>query len=177
MEDDFDQFMAARWSGLEAVALVATLDPVAARVATTAALATLAVRWPAALEDGAPTAAARRELLTRLGSWSAPRPIRTEGLVTEDPDDAVSTALLAALAEEEPLVRAAVAATSTWDAAVAEVAALSERDAQNLTAQVADARARLLLAHRAALAANGLSPADHRLDDDVATLQIGRAHV
>ncbi len=170
MEDDFAHFMAARWPGLEAVALVATLDPVAAREATTAALASLAARWPAALDDGAPTAAARRELLTRLGSRSAPGPPRVKDLIAADPDDSVPAALLGALAGEEALVRAALAATMTWEAPVEEVAALAGRGGRDLSGQVETARGRILFAHRGALAADGLPPADHRLDDDLAAL-------
>ncbi|MBD3785096.1 MAG: SigE family RNA polymerase sigma factor, partial [Micrococcales bacterium] len=64
--DGFAEFVAARWPELEAVALVALLDAERAREVTTAALAALRGRWSGVVEEGAPTPAARRELVGRL---------------------------------------------------------------------------------------------------------------
>ncbi|QIM21966.1 hypothetical protein G7075_13875 [Phycicoccus sp. HDW14] len=187
-QEDFGGFVAARWPDLEAVALVTTLDPAAAREATTAALATLHPRWASTLEEGAPTTAARVALLARLlparrsrGTDrtdrtdrevpAAPAAAALESAVT-DPHDAVPAALLRALAAEEPLVRCALAAEVVWECPPAETGRLlagagSERAVEPA---VAAARERLVTAHRAARAEDDLSPADHRLEGDLEDL-------
>ena len=175
-QEDFGGFVAARWADLEAVAVVAVLDPGPARETTTAALVALRSRWPAALEEGAPTTAARRELLGRLarptrrrgGEPPEPSPLLREA--AEDPDSAVPTALFDGLASEPALVRAAVAARVVWDVGPDTVAALAGRAGADLAADVTAMTHRLLDAHRAARATDGLGPADHRLDDDLADL-------
>ncbi len=202
---DFDGFVAARWPDLEAVALVATLDPALARELTVAALGPLRHRWAATVEEGSPTGAARRALLERVGRLDRP-PTRWRGPVgpgrrggagvarpnggqgagpgdtgrhprapdevlragVDDPDDPVPGALLDALAAEGPVVRAALAAAVVWELGVPAVAALTGRRLEETGAQVDAARVRLLGAQRAALAADGRAPADHRLDDDLA---------
>ena len=63
VEDDFREFVAARWPDLDGVALVVTLDPAAATRLTTDALATLHRHWGEALEDGLPGEQARRAVL------------------------------------------------------------------------------------------------------------------
>ncbi len=175
-EEDFGGFVAARWADLEAVAAVATLDPQRAREATTAALVALRSRWAAALEEGAPTAAARRELLARLAppsrrpSGVPPEPSPLAREAAEDPGDAVPAALFDCLAGETLLVRAALAARSIWDASPVEVATLAGPAGTDLVADVGTATGRLLGAHRTARADDGLGPADHRLEEDLANL-------
>ena len=56
VEDDFREFVAARWPDLEGVAFVVTLDPATARRVTTDALATLHQQWREALDEGRPGA-------------------------------------------------------------------------------------------------------------------------
>ena len=65
VEDDFRDFVAARWPDLEGVAFVVTLDAAAARRVTTHALATLHRSWRDALDEGRPVAQARRSVLPR----------------------------------------------------------------------------------------------------------------
>ena len=64
VEDDFREFVAARWPDLEAVALLVTLDTEVARRVTTDALADLHHQWREALEEGRPGEVARRSVLT-----------------------------------------------------------------------------------------------------------------
>ncbi len=176
-QEDFGGFVAARWGDLEAVALVTTLDPAAAREVTTVALAALRPRWDTLLEEGAPTTAARVALLERLAP--SPRHPRAEGdaasppadalwAVVSDADDAVAAALLRALAGEEPLVRCALAAEVVWDCPPAETGRLLGRAA--VAEAVEAARDRFAEVHRAARASDGLGPADHRLDGDLEDL-------
>ena len=80
------------------------------------------------------------------------------------------TALFDGLASEPALVRAAVAARVVWDVGPDTVAALAGRAGADLAADVTAMTHRLLDAHRAARATDGLGPADHRLDDDLADL-------
>ncbi len=179
-QEDFDGFVAARWGDLEAVALVTTLDPAAAREVTTAALAGLRPRWGTLLEEGVPTTAARTALLERLvppprraRSRAADDTVATEAAaalrsVVGDPSDAVPAALLQALAAEGPLVRCAVAAEVVWDCPPAETGRLLGRGAVEETVRAA--RDRFAEAHRAARAADGFGPADHRLDADLEDL-------
>ncbi|MGL5927911.1 MAG: hypothetical protein ACRCY8_03145, partial [Dermatophilaceae bacterium] len=72
--DDFGAFVAARWSDLEAVALLATLDLDLAREVTVATLAAVHRDWADTVDSGAPVARCRVELLTRLGRLATPRP-------------------------------------------------------------------------------------------------------
>ena len=65
VEDDFREFVAARWPDLEGVAFVVTLDAATARRVTTDALAALHQQWREALDEGRPGAAARRSVLSR----------------------------------------------------------------------------------------------------------------
>jgi hypothetical protein len=188
--DDFAGFVAARWPELEVVALVATLDAESARALVTEALARLRAHWGEAVEQGAPTAAARAELLARIVALPSSPPhrpregSRPEATAVDDvtrllgagadgrpgADSPVPAALLAALAAEPPPVRALLAATSAWDIPLSGLAPLLGRQGAGGLQAVPEARERLLLAHRAARAADGLAPADHHLDDDVATV-------
>ena len=181
VEEDFGDFVAARWPALEAVALVATLDPEAAREVTAAALAALRPRWAATLEEGAPTATARRMLLERLdpGRRRARPPDQTDHpsdrrvaalrSLVEDTGSSLPAALLDALAEAGPLARAALAAEVVWELTADEVASLTV-DPAATGAAVAEARPRVVAAHRRARAADGLPPADHRVPGDLADL-------
>ena len=181
VEEDFGGFVAARWPGLEAVALVATLDPEAAGRVTAAALAALRTRWAATLEAGAPTATARRALLERLDPGRRrPRSPEHDDLPADDraaalrslvadTDSSVPAALLDALVDAGPLARAALAAEVVWELPADEVASLTA-DPAVTAAAVAQARPRVLAAHREARAADGLAPADHRVADDLADL-------
>ncbi len=178
VEEDFGGFVGARWPDLEAVALVATLDPEAAREATAAALADLRSRWATTLEEGAPTTAARRALLDALRPGRAPRagsgpppagaPAPLHAVVA-DPTSTVPGALLDALAGLPVPVRAMLAAGPVWEVTDGELLGLVGPDGP--TAADLDAgRAHLVAAHRDARAADGLSPADDLLDDDLADL-------
>ena len=60
VEEDFRQFVVARWGELEPVAHLVTLDAETARRVTTDALADLHGRWGELLDEGPPGAAARR---------------------------------------------------------------------------------------------------------------------
>ena len=64
VEEDFREFVVARWGELEPVAHLVTLDAATARRVTTDALADLHGRWGQLLDDGAPGAAARRAVLS-----------------------------------------------------------------------------------------------------------------
>jgi hypothetical protein len=178
VEEDFGGFVAARWPDLEAVALVATLDPGAAREATAAALADLRSRWAATLEEGAPTTAARRALLDALRPARAPRagdgppPAAAAAslhLVVADPTSSVPEALLDALAGLPAPVRALLAAGPLWEVTDGELLGLVGPDGPG-AGDLDAGRARLLAAHREARAVDGLPPADDLLDDDLAAL-------
>ena len=73
VEEDFRQFVVARWGELEPVAHLVTLDAATARRVTTGALAELHGRWGELLDEGAPGAAARRAVLTGSLEAAAPR--------------------------------------------------------------------------------------------------------
>ncbi|MGG5260296.1 hypothetical protein [Phycicoccus avicenniae] len=167
LEEDFEGFVAARWPDLEAVALVATLDPPRARSLTTAALASLRPGWATTLESGAPTASARRAVLEQV---VAPRrPDATAGSpaglrpLVGDPESSVPAALLDALAGRTPAARALLAAGALWEVTDDELLALAPGPVIDLDAE----RAALLEAHRAARATDGLGPADHLLAEDL----------
>ena len=63
MPDDLEEFVAARWHELYAVATVTTGDASSAARATASGLAALARWWDEAMDSGAPTDAARAEVL------------------------------------------------------------------------------------------------------------------
>ena len=185
VEDDFAGFVAARWPDLEAVALVATGDPARACEHTTRALAGLSGRWDEVLEEGAPTRAARAALLRDLLrparpslSGQRPGPPRPGGVAGvppppvgadhDDEEDVLPRRLVEALGQEEPLVRAALAAGILWQCDDAETAQLAGVAPSRLSDRLDTARARLLEVHRTALAEEGLSPADWRMERDLA---------
>ena len=74
VEDDFREFVAARWPDLEAVAFLVTLDADVARRATADALAGLHHHWREAVEEGRPGEDARRAVLIAVLAPAARRP-------------------------------------------------------------------------------------------------------
>lgn len=167
------EFVAARWSSVEAVALVATLDPPAARRLTVEAFRDVHRGWARIHDDGSPTAAVRSALLGRVATLPAVREHALDPSLVDpvtDDDTAVPGGLLDALTHETPLARAATGAGLFWDVGADDVVALLPRRAATALAGSGPVRERLLAAHRAALAADGLGPQDHRLDDDLADL-------
>ena len=70
-EEDFRDFVIARWGELEPVAQLVTLDAPTARRVTTDALADLHGQWAHLLDEGMPGAAARRTVLA--GALAAAR--------------------------------------------------------------------------------------------------------
>ncbi|MBM6403140.1 hypothetical protein JQN72_02615 [Phycicoccus sp. CSK15P-2] len=164
-DEDLDGFVTARWSDLESVALVALLDPAAARELTTRALAGVVRRWDE--HDGAPTAAAQRAVVTAVAGRRSEAVPSVPRHTVADPGDAVPGALYDALAAEPPLVRLALAADLQWELPAGRVAAVASRAGRTLTADVAAAHDRLTQAHRAAREADGLQPSDERLDPDL----------
>ena len=191
VEDDFRDFVAARWPDLEGVAFVVTLDGATARRVTTDALASLHQRWREALDEGRPGALARRSVLTAAVA-AAPRTPRTgppvgvpaahtrgagaprpdagwapDPWADPDDDDPVRTALEAVLREVTPVERAVVAAGTVWGAGPDEVADLLGMPVADVRDRAATLRGRLTQAHDAARAAEGLEPADWALDVDL----------
>jgi hypothetical protein len=174
-EEDFREFVVARWGELEPVALLVTLDPAVARRVTTEALAGLHARWRELLDDGMPGATARGALLTAALA-AATRPGRafpaaaaTTGTVTStvDPEPEV-TALVAAVRDATPLERAVLAASSTWGLDADDVAPLAGMPAAPVRAAEVTVRRSLLAAHTGARAREGREPAEWALDRDLA---------
>ena len=176
-EEDFRDFVVARWGELEAVARLVVLDEPTARRVTTDALAELHGRWGDLLDEGVPGAAARRGVLTGALAATRQRPstrgsaaVRPAGVTPDgapDPDDAVLVALVAAVREATPLERCLLAAGTVWGLDPGRVADLIELPpAQARDADLA-VRRRLLDAHTAARAEAGWEPAEWALDRDV----------
>ncbi|HYN67909.1 MAG TPA: hypothetical protein VES93_13545, partial [Ornithinibacter sp.] len=175
VEDDFREFVAARWPDLEGVAYVVTLDSATARRVTTEALAALHQRWRDALGEGRPGSLARRSVLVAAIAAAPDAVSRAAPPVTpwtgHDPaDDPVLPALDAVLRAATPLERAVVAAASVWAAGPDEVADLLGMPTAVVRESAAALRARLVTAHDAARAAEGLDPADWALDGDLDTV-------
>ena len=183
VEDDFRDFVAARWPDLEGVAFLVTLDAATARRVTTDALAGLHQQWRDALDEGRPGAMARRSVLTAAVAAAPkaphPTPARTAatppadaGWSTDpwaDPedDDPVLVALEDVLRAATPLERSLVGAGSVWGAGPDEVADLLGMPAGDVRDRAAALRRRLTDAHDAARTAQGLEPADWALDVDL----------
>ena len=183
VEDDFREFVAARWPELEGVAHVVTLDAAAARRVTTGALARLHQHWRDALDEGRPGLTARGSVL-RDALAAAAQPSRSRSATagstdsptappgapwspSTDPDDPVLRALEQSLRAASPLDRALVGAASVWAMGPDELADLLGMPAADLRARAADLRGRLTAAHDAARAADGLAPAEWALDVDL----------
>ncbi|WP_345207705.1 hypothetical protein [Fodinibacter luteus] len=182
VEDDFREFVAARWPDLEAVALLVTLDAPAARRITTDALARLHQRWRATVDEGRPGELARRAVLTAATSATrdtaaassppSPSPGPAPAASWDDPDDddvadPVVAALATALHGATPVQRAVLAGRAVWDLEPDEVAALLGMPSAAVRAEVAALRDRLARAHDEARREEGLSPAPWALDPDV----------
>ncbi len=147
-EEDFAELAHERWPELEVVALAATLSPGAARELTTRAVAELRAGWRGALDRGTPTADGRRALLAEVWAWERrSQPASTD---VTDPqvdalvaDDEGARAGLAALVDERPLVRAALAAEAVWVLPADEVEQLAGRPGAGLAALTDRARQRV----------------------------------
>ena len=153
VEDDFREFVAARWPDLEGVAFVVTLDAASARRVTADALAALYQQWREALDEGRPGATARRSVLVaavaaaRPGARSSPDPApQPPADPWGDPegDDSVLTALGSAVRAATPLERALVGAGSVWAAGPDEVATLLGMPLADVRAGAAALRAGLV---------------------------------
>ena len=168
VEDDFRDFVAARWPDLEGVAFVVTLDPATARRVTTDALATLHQQWRQALDEGRPGATARRSVLTAAVAAARPDAVSSPTPWTDpEDDDPVLTALEAAVRAATPLERALLGARSIWGTSPDEVADLLAMPVTDVRARAAALHVRLVATHDAARAADGLAPADWALDVDL----------
>ncbi|HET6968192.1 MAG TPA: hypothetical protein VFI44_07945, partial [Ornithinibacter sp.] len=191
VDDDFRDFVVARWPELECVARVVVLDPEPARAATTGALARLQQRWSETVEDGRPGDEARRAVLraavdtaTRRGRPTTAVPDAVPPSVTpagppdvpsgvrwgNDPageEDPVVAALVAAVRSAPPLERAVLAAATLWDAGPDEVARLLDVSAGTVHEHAASLRSRLETSHDTARVAAGLEPSPWARDQDI----------
>ncbi len=173
-EEDFRDFVVARWGELEPVARLVTLDAPAARRVTTDALADLHGQWGALLDEGVPGATARRRVLTSALAAARHRtptptghdllPPSSDLQPTAEADDAVLSALLAVVRAASPLERAALAADTVWGVGPGRVADLLGMPSSTVVDADRSVRGRLLEAHAAARAAAGLEPAEWALD-------------
>ena len=100
----------------------------------------------------------------RCSPPGGPRAPRPDG---HDDDDPVLTALEAVVRAASPLERALVGAGSVWGAGPDEVADLLGMPVADVRDRAATLRGRLVAAHDAARAAEGLAPADWALDVDL----------
>ncbi len=175
-EEDFRDFVVARWGELEPVARLVTLDAPAARRVTTEALADLHGQWSELLDEGTPGATARRRVLTAaLAATRHRTPAPTSDAVrppaaadpTAEADDAVLAALLAVVRSADPLERAALAADTVWGVDPGRVADLIGMSSGTVLDADRAVRGRLLDAHTAARAAAGWEPAEWALDRDL----------
>ncbi len=188
VEEDFADFVAARWPDLEAVALITTLDPHRARDATTAGLARLRADWAEVLEEGAPTLRARREVVARSlvsgagtdrgrdsSGGGLPRPgtgpVGVAAAPRDDlPSDAVADALWSALVGATPVERAVLACRSVWDLDVAEAAHLMAVPLAEVEEHDHTLQDRLATAHAAGRVEGGQGAAPWLLTDDLSAL-------
>ncbi|HYN66196.1 MAG TPA: antitoxin Xre-like helix-turn-helix domain-containing protein [Ornithinibacter sp.] len=180
LEEDFHEFVVARWGELEPVAHLVTLDARTARRVTTDALADLHDRWGRLLDDGSPGAAARKAVLTgaiaAAGRAAPGRPARGAddggrglGAHPDDPPpDEVLAALTAAVRAAAPLERAVLAAGTAWGLDPSALADLLGMPPATLREADRAVRARLLSTHTEARADAGWEPAEWALDRDVA---------
>ena len=174
-EEDFRDFVIARWGELEPVAQLVTLDAPTARRVTTDALADLHGQWAHLLDEGMPGAAARRTVLA--GALAAARhhsSARAGGAarpghdgLDADPDEVVVTALLPVVRRAAPLERAVLAAATVWGLDPGRVADLLGMPPAPVRDADLAVRRRLLGAHTAARAAAGWEPAEWALDRDL----------
>ncbi len=122
-EEDFRDFVVARWADLEPVAHLVTLDGPTARRVTTEALADLHGRWGQLVDEGMPGAEARQAVLTGALAATRHRPSARphdhahpgpddDHAPVDDPDDLAVAALLPVVRRAAPLERAALAAAT-----------------------------------------------------------------
>lgn len=149
----------ARWHELYAVATVTTGDASSAARVTASALAVVARRWGEATDSGAPTVAARAEVLRAALSTAqdAVAPVPGEraphGPADQEAtdDDRGRVALSCVVAEAPPAARAALAVRHWWDEGPAVVAAAGDGQVDKVRSQLAALDHRLAAAHAAAL--------------------------
>ena len=181
VEQDFRDFVVARWGELEPLAHLVTLDGPSARRVTTDALADLHGQWGRLLDEGSPGAATHRAVLagSLRGGRTArrPRPRRPLGRAATTPAPRATrtrhpttwrvTALLPVLRRAAPLERAVLGAATAWGLDAGRVADLLEMPVQQLADADASVRRRLLAAHTAARTAAGWEAAPWALDRDL----------
>ena len=171
LDDDFARFVAARWSDLEPVAHLVTLDRGSARSITVDVLADLRAEWREVVEDGAPAAEARRSVMAAALSEATRHPRPSAGVPVAGPDAAEAEACIAVLVPvlraASPLERAVVATSLMWGTAPEETAVLAGVPATAARAAEDAVRARLLTAHTSARVDQGGMPAEWRLERDL----------
>jgi hypothetical protein len=172
LEDDFGRFVAARWSDLEPVAHLVTLDRASARRITVDALADLGAEWRDLVDEGSPAAAARRSVMSAslLHATRRPRsPAGAPGVETIDAatSDACVAALLPVLRSATPVERAVLAARASWGLTQDETAGLLVMPPGPARATEDAVRSRLLAAHTAARVREGAMPAEWRFERDL----------
>jgi hypothetical protein len=146
--DDFEEFVAARWPELHAVATITTADAVHATSATATALATVQGRWAELTSSGAPTRAARTAVLTAaLRAARSTTPPSLPGAT----GPAVRAAVTAALAGAPATARAALAVDHFWGEDDTMVAACARRDPATVHRDHAALLTLLAAAHSASL--------------------------
>ena len=176
-EEDFRDFVVARWGELEPVVRLVTLDAAAARRVTTDTLADLHGQWGELLDEGVPGATARRRVLAAALAATRHRPPAPHGDdqhaapghldPTAEGDDAVLAALLAVVRSAAPLERASLAAETVWGVDPGRLGDLLGMPAATVVDADRAVRGRLLEAHTAARAAAGWEPAEWALDRDL----------
>jgi DNA-directed RNA polymerase specialized sigma24 family protein len=173
VDDDFREFVAARWPELESLALVVILDPGRARALTADALAGLSRQWQDTVDAGRPGEQARRAVLQAAVTAASPGVPRAsaEPVSPADPVDAVDpvvAALVDAIRTAPPIERAVLAGSVLWGCGPDEVAHLLDRDRGTVAEHAAALETRLTAAHDAARAAAGQEPAPWSREHDVA---------
>jgi len=177
-EEDFRDFVTARWADLEPVACLVVLDGPAARQVTTEALADLHGEWGHLIDEGMPGATARRAVLTRALAAIRHHPgvrrddvlpalLRADAAHEDEQGDTVVLAMARVVAEAAPLERAVLAAATVWGLDPGRVADLLEMPPATARDADLEVRRRLLAAHATARAAAGWEPAEWAVDRDL----------
>ncbi|HSF98955.1 MAG TPA: hypothetical protein VLA55_09700 [Ornithinibacter sp.] len=182
VDDDFREFVAARWPELESVALVVLLDTGRARAVTADVLAAMSRRWQDTVDAGRPGEQARRAVLrgavtaapTTSGAgptkWSTPAHGDWDLNPADpaNPADPVVAALGDAIRSAPPIERAVLAGHHLWGCGPDEVAHLLDLPGGSVGEHAASLDSRLTAAHDAARATSGLEPSPWSLDRDAA---------